>query len=449
MFKKLIFPLVFGLMVAVFALVAPRGASASADQHVPGQVLVKFKDGVASAATDSVLRGQSAKVKSSVKQLGVLVLQVPAGAEDRVVTALSHNPNVDFAELDYVATALDFPVDAPSDFYFGNQWALDNGGQDIVGQTGIANADINARDAWQVTTGFSFNYGGFVKVAILDTGIDQNHPDVSDKIVTEVQQNFTDSTSVDDFYGHGTHVSGIVAADTDNGEGVAGTCPKCRLLNVKVLNDSGSGAYSWIANGIIWAADNGAQVINMSLGGSVKSKTLEQAVNYAWNKNVVVVAAAGNSGNSSKTYPAAYNNAISVAATDNQDHKASFSEYGSWVDVAAPGVNVFSTFPTHPFYLQSEYGRSLNYDFGSGTSMSTPVTSAVAALIWSTDKYTTAQEVRDQLQRSADPIAGTGSYWIWGRVNAANAVGDSVVPTPTPTPTGGHGHGHGSGKSSH
>ncbi|MDZ4228504.1 MAG: S8 family peptidase, partial [Candidatus Levybacteria bacterium] len=282
--------------------------------------------------------------------------------------------------------------------------------------------------AWKITTGNS------VKVAILDTGIDQDHPELSPKI--DLQRDFTGSGSVNDYYGHGTHVSGIVAATTNNGEGVAGTCPDCRLLNGKVLNNSGSGAYSWVAKGITWAADNGAKVINMSLGGSVPSKTLERAVNYAWNKNVVVVAAAGNSGNPSKTYPAAYTSVIAVAATNNLDQKASFSSYGSWVSVAAPGENIFSTFPTHPFYLQTEYGRSENYDFGSGTSMATPMTAGVVALIWSTNKYTTSTQVRNRLELTADKIAGTGTYWSAGRVNAFNAVDDSyVLPSPTLTPT--------------
>ncbi len=190
-------------------------------------------------------------------------------------------------------------------------------------------------------------------------------------------------------------------------------------MNGKVLNDSGSGAYSWVANGIIWAADNDAKVINMSLGGSRKSRTLENAVNYAWKKEVVVVAAAGNSANPSKTYPAAYTNAIAVAATNNKDQKASFSSYGAkWVDVAAPGENIFSTFPNHPYKIN----KSLGYDFGSGTSMATPMTSAVAALIWSTPYGNSASQVRTRLESTADKITGTGTYWSAGRVNAANAV---------------------------
>ena len=209
-------------------------------------------------------------------------------------------------------------------------------------------------------------------------------------------------------------------------------------MNVKVLGDNGYGAYSWIADGIIWAANNGADVINLSLGGSRRSNTLKSAVNYAWREGVVIVAAAGNDANPSKTYPAYYTNCIAVAATNNNDVRASFSSYGSWVDVAAPGENIYSTFPNHDFYLQTVYGRSQNYDFGSGTSMSTPYVAGIAALVWTTGCGTSAQSVRDQIERTADPVSGTGSYWTWGRVNAHSAVGEDcsgVTPTLTPTPT--------------
>jgi len=164
---------------------------------------------------------------------------------------------------------------------------------------------------------------------------------------------------------------------------------------------------------------------------------LENAVNYAWNKGSVVVAAAGNSANTSKTYPGAYTNVIAVAATNNKDQKASFSSYGAkWVDVAAPGENIFSTFPNHSFVIGEKYGRSQNYDFASGTSMATPMTSAVAALIWSTPYGTSASAVRTHLESTADKIAGTGTYWSSGRINAENAVSSSTPsPTPAPSPT--------------
>ena len=405
--KKLFIFSIVVLLLGFFSLFSSSVKAQDNNNHVPGKVLIKFKDGVSQAEKDNLLRNNRAQIVNKLDALDVLVLQVPQTAEEKVAAALSRNPHVEYAELDYIAVAFFVPNDT---YFAGNQWGLENTGQTIKGVTGVVDADIDGPTAWDTTV-------GGVKVAILDTGIDQDHEDLSAKVV--LQRNFTDSPTIDDLYGHGTHVGGIVAAITNNNTGVAGGCPNCQLMNGKVLNDSGSGAYSWVANGITWATDNGAKVINMSLGGSVKSTTLERAVNYAWNKGVVVVAAAGNSANPSKTYPAAYTNAIAVAATNNKDQKASFSSYGAkWVDVAAPGENIFSTFPNHPYKIN----KALGYDFGSGTSMATPMTSAVTALIWSTPYGSSASQVRTRLESTADKINGTGSYWSAGRVNAANAV---------------------------
>jgi thermitase len=238
--------------------------------------------------------------------------------------------------------------------------------------------------------------------------------------------NFSDSKIVNpedyDKYGHGTHVAGIVAA-AHNSTGVAGVCPDCSILDAKVLNDSGSGSSSAIANGINWAVENGAKVINMSLGQRVSSRVLETAVNNAWNKGVVIVAAAGNAGTQAKIYPGAYPNVISVAATDNNDKKASFSTYGKWVDVTAPGVDVYSTFPIHPFVLGTQNGRSMGYDIASGTSMASPIVAGTAALAWSSHAGATNTSVRANVESTADKITGTGTDWAHGRVNACRAVG--------------------------
>ena len=409
---KRLFAAFFALLLTLF--ISPLWTMAAPppeNDRVPAQILVRFKAQTPQAVIDAQLKSNNAKVVGRVAALDVLVVNVPQTTEDRVITALSKNPNVEYAEPDGLA----FASLVPNDPYFvPNQWGLENTGQAIKGQVGTVDADINTPKAWETTT-------GSVKVAILDTGVDQSHPDLSSKIVDKVddQKNFTDSLTIDDLYGHGTHVSGIVAAITNNNTGVAGVCPDCRLLNGKVLNDSGSGAYSWVSNGIIWATNSGAKVINMSLGGSAKSTTLENAVNYAWNHGVVVVAAAGNSANPSKTYPGAYKNAIAVASTNNLDQKSYFSSYGAnWVDVAAPGENIFSTFPTHPYVIN----KSLGYDFGSGTSMATPMVSGTAALIWSTKYGTSVSAVRNRLESTADKIPGTGTYWLAGRIDAAAAV---------------------------
>ena len=402
-------PVLLFLLIALFVwpLWPTAAAPPSPNDRVSGQVLVKFKPDTSQNTIDNELKRHGAKVTDQVAAIGVLVLAVPQNAESRIITALSKNPNVEFAEADYLA----FTTAVPNDTYFANQWGLENTGQTIAGQQGTADADIDASSAWNITL------GGGVKVAVLDTGVDQDHEDLAGKIF--LQKNFTSSSSPDDFYGHGTHVAGIIAATGDNEIGVSGGCPSCLILNGKVLRDDGAGYYSWIANGITWAADNQAKVINLSLGGSASSRTLQRAVNYAWNKGAVVVAAAGNSANQSKTYPAAYANAIAVAATNNRDQKASFSSYGvKWVDVAAPGQDIFSTFPNHPYKIN----KSANYDYGSGTSMATPMTSAAAALIWSTGYGTSASSVRSRLESTADKIPGTGTYWSAGRVNAEAAV---------------------------
>ena len=194
-------------------------------------------------------------------------------------------------------------------------------------------------------------------------------------------------------------------------------------MSVKVLDNNGSGYYSWIANGIIWAADNGAKVINLSLGGTSSSFTLQNAVNYAWNKGAVVVAAAGNRNSTSRFYPAYYSNSMATAATDQNDKKASFSTYGSWVDVAAPGVDIFSTY------------NNDGYVTLSGTSMAAPFVSGLAGLIFGFHPDWNNIQVRDKLQSSSDQIPGTGSYWTYGRINACKAVDCILLPTPTITPT--------------
>ncbi len=432
--KKLIFFIfgVFLLGVAVFVFQTRNQVSAEGrNTFVKNEILVKFKDSATSNEVTEIHRKLGGRIKGTIPEINVQVIDVGSKNVGEAVSAYARDKRIDFVEPNFIASAL---VD---DFYFGNQWALNNTGQKTcntdgtICTTGTIDADIDAPEAWEITTG-----SPGVKIAILDSGIDQDHPDLMGKIL--VNENFTGSATVDDNYGHGTHVSGTAAANTNNSLGVAGVGYQSSLMNVKVLGDDGYGAYSWIANGIIWAANNGADIINMSLGSNFKSTALESAVNYAWSKGVVIVAAAGNSANSSKTYPAYYPNCIAVAATTNNDVKASFSSYGSWVDVAAPGENVYSTFPNHTFYLQTVYGRSNNYDFGNGTSMSTPHVAGIAALIWAEYPSLNNQEVRNRIEQTADLVPGTGRYWTWGRVNACNAVGGNcsgVIPTPTPAPS--------------
>ncbi len=384
------------LLVALLVPQAGTGPALATDEFVPGEVLVKFRPGTPGTQVAAAHRQAGGEPRETIPGIDVQVVRVAPGRERAAVEAYRRNPNVAFAEVNGFYSAIQ-ETWTPNDPRYGQQWQYPK---------------IKAPEAWAVITGTSS-----VAIAILDTGIDQSHEDLKAKIVKNV--NFTTSRTVDDKYGHGTHVAGSAAAVTNNGLGVAGTCPNCILYNVKVLGDDGRGAWSWIANGIVWAANNGAKVINLSLGGSSGSSTVENAVNYAWDKGVVLAAAAGNSGSSSPTYPAFYDKVIAVAATDQKDNKASFSNWGSWVDVAAPGVSILSTAPDHRNRI---WGSGVKYAYGSGTSMASPHVAGVAGLVWSTGKCATNSCVRSRIEKGADKIAGTGTDWAHGRLNAYNAV---------------------------
>ena len=216
-----------------------------------------------------------------------------------------------------------------------------------------------------------------------------------------------DNTS-DDGNGHGTHCAGITGALTNNSIGIAGVAPQTSIYAVRVLDNQGSGTLDAVAQGIREAADSGAKVISLSLGAPNGGTALQQAVQYAWNKGSVIVAAAGNAGNTKANYPAYYSEVIAVASTDQSDKKSSFSTYGSWVDVAAPGSNIYSTY------------KGSTYQLLSGTSMATPHVAGVAALL-ANQGYSNTQ-IRQIIESTSDKISGTGTYWKNGRVNAYKAV---------------------------
>ncbi len=211
-----------------------------------------------------------------------------------------------------------------------------------------------------------------------------------------------------DLNGHGTHVAGTAAAETNNSRGVAGMAPNTDILAVRVLDANGGGSLADIADGIRYAADTGAEVINLSLGCNCDTKTLEDAVNYAWNKGSVLIAAAGNDGVSTTFEPASYSNVIAVAAVDRYDNLASFSNYGSWVDVAAPGVDIASTYPDN------------RYVYLSGTSMASPHVAVLVGLLAGQGRNNS--QVRAAIENTADNISGTGYYFSHGRINSYNAV---------------------------
>lgn len=411
--KKLVLAGLTALVMVVGTLLGAvvPGNAAPGPSITAGQILVKFRD---NAAAPGVLRPHGLTDGPGVGSTGAHLITVPAGKELQLVAALSRNPAVEYAEPDYVVTP------ATNDTYFPSQYALENTAQQFTNtdgkipiSAGTEDADVDAVEAWTVTK------GGGIKVAVLDSGVATDNLDINPQVVARA--NFTTSRNNEDNYGHGTHVAGIVAAFADNGIGVAGVCPGCTILAGKVLSDTGMGSSSGLANGINWAVKSGAKIINMSLAVGA-STTLQTAVNNAWNANVLLVAAAGNGNSTTMMYPGAYANVIAVGATNNRDEKASFSTYGTWVDVAAPGVSVYSTFPNHKFVLAREYNRSQGYDIGSGTSMASPIVAAVAALAWSANPSASNSTVRAKVESSTNTIEGIGTFWSHGRVNADLAV---------------------------
>jgi thermitase len=302
---------------------------------LPGVIVIAFLAFMLRVSADNALAA-------------ITALPVPTMPAEKVAPI-----SVGVAEVEPEGDATVAPIEPfvpPNDPYMDKQWALSH---------------INIDGLWQTTSG-----GSGVLVAVLDTGIDSGHEDLYGKVVGEA--NFSNSSVANDLYGHGTHIAGIIAANGDNGLGVVGVAPQSLLLNVKVAEDDGRCRASAVAQGIIWAVDNGAEVINVSIEIREPSATLEAAVSYAWENGAIVIAAAGNEGSQSPVYPAYYANVIAVAATGPDDTRALLSNYGQWVEVAAPGYDIYSTLPGN------EYG------YKTGTSFATAYVSGLAAILFDT-----------------------------------------------------------------
>ncbi len=391
-----VFKLVLVPAFLIFLFLPAAQVFASQPTGSPERILVKFSSRPEKAAIVSRIR---AKEISEIPRIGVAVLEVKDAVE--AIRNL-RNERIDYVEIDAVATTLS------NDALYPNQWALPKISWDKLDASASAYNPVEPS----------------VRIAVVDTGVDYTHPDLSGKVDTGQDWDFVnnDNDAMDDNL-HGTHVAGIAAAATNNSTGIGGvSINTAKILPVKVLNQSGSGYYSWIASGIIYAVDHGAKVINLSLGGSVRSTALEQAVNYAWNNGAVVVAAAGNSNNSSKTYPGAYDKAMAVWASDQNDAKASFSSYGRWVDIGAPGVSILSTIP---FIKDTKDGSQDSYYLGSGTSMATPHVAGLAGLIISQNPGWSASQVRSKIESTADPGIDKWfqrGYLGKGRINILRAL---------------------------
>ena len=340
----------------------------------------------------SALRAAGADTAKTLNDTTYLVHFQAATSPAQTATRLAHTAGIVYAEPNYERELLRTTNDplAPQ------QWHLDR---------------IQAPLAWDTTIGEG------ITVALLDTGVSLTHPDLQGRIRGGYDLFNNDADPSDD-EGHGTHVAGVVAANGDNGEGGVGICWRCTVLPIKVLGPRGRGSDATIATGIRLAVDQGARIIGMSLGGPEESRVLRDAVDYATSRNVLIVAASGNDGSSGTTpnYPAAFPSVLAVSATDSRDQVTTFSTTGDFVDIAAPGTNIRSTF------WSPQSGDT--YASASGTSESTPMVVGVAALVLTQRPDLTAPQLAEIIEASADDIDAPGrdSRSGYGRLNAAKAV---------------------------
>jgi subtilisin family serine protease len=440
-----IFALVAVALVAVFAPVgaggtaaAPRPAKKPA-QAVPGELLIGFKSGVTAAEQKQVLARIGATEKRKFKQIHGALARVSASTTASALDRLHSDPRVRYAEPNFVVSA----DVTPNDPFFSREWGLNNNGFPVSGRWGTPDADIDAPEAWSVTTG-----SDAVTVAVIDTGIDYSHPDLSSQMWINPGENCAgcrndgidndgngyvddwrgwdfangDNDPMDD-NGHGTHVAGTIGAAGNNGIGITGVTWRLRLLPLKFLSAAGTGTTADAVSAVLYAADKGASVLNNSWGGDEYSQALADAITVADSHGELFVAAAGNSGTDNDampTYPASYAlpNVLTVAATDNSDQLAYFSNVGrKSVDLAAPGLNIYSTWP------------GATYQYMSGTSMAAPHVSGAAALAKAAFPSASGVGLKALLLDSADPLASLSSYTATGgRLNVNNAVACNGAP---------------------
>ncbi|MBM3293593.1 MAG: peptidase S8 [Candidatus Aminicenantes bacterium] len=405
--------------IGVMELPRPCPAPGQAEPaYVEGQILVKFKPQTGVVVRAAAFVALETRLVRRLSRLDIYLLTVPPGESiDGFVEIFGRNPDVEYAEPNYLLRA----SVTPNDTLFQYQYALSNTGQQIGtipgSPRGQASADIKATAGWEETKGSSN-----VVIAVIDTGIDLSHPDLKAKLKSPGRDFINDDLEADDDNGHGSMVAGIAAAETNNREGIAGVAWNARLLPVKALNATGVGPSDKVAEAIRWAADNGAGIINLSLGSETASNTIRDACKYAFDKGVFIAAAAGNGGGAVH-YPAAYDNTVfAVAATDYNDARADFSNTGPEVDAAAPGVRILAPYPQA--LTPAEY---LPYAYGGGTSFATAHVSGLAALIKGLKPGLTPAQIMHIIRYSADDVnaaqlRGTDEQIGYGRINLEKAL---------------------------
>lgn len=383
----------------------------SDDQILCNQIMVSFIESTNPDSIEFIVASEGGTIVGTILGLGYYQIEVPdTGDETGIYSAISamlSHSEVKTAEP--VGIGLVTAV-TPNDTLFSSQWGL---------------TKIRADEAWVVARGKA-------TIGVLDTGADYNHQDLDSKIIKGRNYhakwwepwNWWDPV---DGHSHGTHVSGIAAAETNNSTGVAGVSWGSKVLAVKVCDDAGSCPHNLVAKGIKYAADHGVKIINLSLRFNSSYDDLKSSVEYAVSKGVLVIAAAGNDGDANKNYPAAYPAVFSIGNTTSSDGRYTSSNYGSWVDIAAPGTSIRSTVPNN------------SYGYMTGTSMAAPMVAGAAAVVWSGHPSWTAAKVQERLERTAKPLSsalqlGTGRIDLFEAVfNGSFEIGDLSEWTKTGT----------------
>lgn len=392
------------------------------------RVVVRFRRPATEASVRTFARASGLRLADSGRSGEFFVFECAPEAGRPLVRWFAGQSAVAYAELEAVART----TVAPSDPYWaGFQWNMYNAG---ARSNGVAsNFGVKAEAAWGAGA-----TGAGVRVAVIDTGVAYENygaflvaPDLAGRPFAAPFDAVTGDGHANDENSHGTHVAGTIGQVTGNGIGCAGIARNCTIMPVRVLDARGSGNHAWIANGVVWAANNGAGVANMSLGSSVGSTTLQNAIAYAAGRNVVLCAAAGNSGTSGVGYPALYSQCIAVGATRFDGARATYSTFGAGLDVVAPGgqTNIDQNGDRYgDGILQQTFQpgspRAFGYYFYQGTSMATPHVAAVAALVKSVRPKYTAAQIRAAIEGSCVNLGAPGydTTFGWGLIDAAAAI---------------------------
>ena len=396
------------LVAGAIALMGAAGPAAAAPTdakggYVRGRVIVEARAGLSDADLDRLVKVHGGKGRK-LGQSRLYVVELPASASETAVAAqLAHRPELKFAELDRIVTS----TASVNDPYLGNEWHL---------------SKIGTPAAWDTTQGAG------VTIAVLDSGINVNHPDLVDRLVAGYNA-YNDNTDLTDVCGHGTAVAGVAAASANNALGVAGVAGAARIMPVRVAYSDSTGCFatiSVIASGLTWAADHGARIANVSYAGVAGSPSVQSAARYLKGKGGLVFVSAGN--NNIDENVTSDGSMVVVSATDANDAKASFSSWGNFVTLSAPGTSIVTT------------DNGGGYSSWNGTSFSSPLSAGVAALMMAARPDLAGAQIESLLYTSAVDLgsAGRDPVFGYGRVNAATAVSAAVswvAPVDTTAPT--------------